>query len=61
MKKMVAVITADSKRSGLRKSKCAHGTAEDLGPLVESMSLVTGKDAVLEELAHQFPEVVTVG
>ena len=61
MKRMIAVIETDDKRSGRKKSKCAQGTTEDLGPLVEFMSLVTRQSAVLEELGHQFPEVVTVG
>ena len=61
MKKMIAVITADDKRSEPKKSQFAHGTAEGSGPLVESMSLADHKAAALEEPGHQFPEVVAVG
>ena len=61
MKMMIAVIETDDKRSRPKKSKCAHGTTEDLGPLIESMGLANHAAAVLEELSHQFPEVVTVG
>ena len=60
MKRMIAVIETDNKRSRRKKSQCVHGTAEDLSPLVESMSLVTRKAVVLEELGHQFPEVMTI-
>ena len=61
MKKMIAVIETDDKRSRRKRCQCAHGTIEDLGPLVESISLAAREAAALEELGHQFPEVVTVG
>ena len=61
MGKIIAVIETDDKRSRRKKSECAQGTTEELSPLVESMSLVTGEAAALEELGHQFPEVMTIG
>ena len=60
MKRMIAVIETDNKRSRRKKSQCAHSTAEDLGPLVESRSLANHEAVVLEELGHQFPEVMTI-